>query len=551
VQKELESTLQSAELSLGRFIEDRDNGEDLQNCIDCLNQLRGIFVVVEIRGATVLCEEAVKLANEIPVGAAEDKNGLLSSLSDAVFMLKNYAEYLGKEKVDFPELLLGTINQLRIAQKSPVIGESHFHDIGPHKKADLTAHMSLDELKPLSDFSHHAPRFRHIYQVALLDLLRGANTDSAFKMMQRACEGSARLCMGYGLAPFWVLIEMLASEMGNHQVEVTDARKRLFMRIERHLKDMVQKGQSAADVLPDEALINEIVFLLGVCESDDARAEALLDDLALEPRYTESKRVAHEAKLFGPSNQVFESLSSAVNEELLQLKEKLDLFERGTHPENEDIEFVSEGLARLSGILTMLSLPNLASNCREQSTAVADWASDGRELNEDDLIFTANTILGVEAAIRKYNKNDDDIDHVLHEHDDSSHYLAEARSLVVEESQGSIALTKRSITAFIESGGDKMHLANIAQSLDNSRGGMSLMGRERVAKLLSACVNCITAELIESQSMPDEKLLETLADALSSLEYYIEALGARSSANEELLKLSEDSLKSIGYESAA
>jgi scaffold protein FimL len=551
VQKELESTLQSAESSLGRFIDDRDSGEDLQNCIDCLNQLRGIFVVVEIRGATTLCEEAVKLATEIPVGAAEDKNGLLSSLSDAVFMLKNYTEYLGKQKTDFPELLLGSINQLRIAQKTPVFGESHFHSIDPHKKADLLAHMSLEELKPLSDFTHHAPRFRHMYQVALLDLLRGENTDIAFKMMQRACEGSARLCMGYGLAPFWMLIELLASEFGSRQVEVTDSRKRLFMRIERHLKDMAQKGQVAADIEPAKELVNEIVFLLGVVESDDARAEALLDDLALSPRYTEQQRVEHEAKLFGPGNQVFESLSEAINEELMQLKEKLDLFERGTHPEEEEISFVAEGLGRLSGILTMLSLPNLSANCREQSTAVAAWSESGHELSEDDLISTANTVLGVEAAIRKYSKEGQDVDHVLQEHDDSSHYLAEARSLVVEESQGSLALTKRSITAYIESGGDKLHLANIASSLDSSRGGMFLMGRERVAEVLSVCLNCIKAELIESQSMPDEKLLETLADALSSLEYYIEGIGAKGSSNEELLKLSEESLKSIGYESAA
>lgn len=69
----IETTLQAAEQSLGRFLDDRDNGEDLQNCIDCLNQLRGIFVVVELKGAIALTEEAIQLATDVPVGATDAK----------------------------------------------------------------------------------------------------------------------------------------------------------------------------------------------------------------------------------------------------------------------------------------------------------------------------------------------------------------------------------------------------------------------------------------------------------------------------------------------
>src|SRR5690554_7736153 len=39
--KEIEHTIHEAEGSLERFQENRESGEDLQNCIDCLNQLRG------------------------------------------------------------------------------------------------------------------------------------------------------------------------------------------------------------------------------------------------------------------------------------------------------------------------------------------------------------------------------------------------------------------------------------------------------------------------------------------------------------------------------
>ena len=104
-----------------------------------------------------------------------------------------------------------------------------------------------------------------------------------------------------------------------------------------------------------------------------------------------------------------------------------------------------------------------------------------------------------------------------------------------------------SINSFIESQGDKLHLANTAQVLDGIRGGMQMIDKARVAAIVSACAKCINAEFFESNEMPNDTLLETLADALSSLEYYIESMSYTDSQNEDLLKLSEESLESIGY----
>ena len=89
VQPEIDSTIQQAEESLSRFVDNRDSGESLQNCIDCLNQLRGIFVLVEIQSCVLLCQQSVVVANEVPVGASDDKNGLLSTLSNAIFVLRH------------------------------------------------------------------------------------------------------------------------------------------------------------------------------------------------------------------------------------------------------------------------------------------------------------------------------------------------------------------------------------------------------------------------------------------------------------------------------
>ena len=53
--------------------------------------------------------------------------------------------------------------------------------------------------------------------------------------------------------------------------------------------------------------------------------------------------------------------------------------------------------------------------------------------------------------------------------------------------------------------------------------------------------------MIEAEQAPDEQSLETLADTLTSLEYFIESLGKSGDGNDELLKLAEESLRSLGY----
>ncbi|KZY64131.1 hypothetical protein A3737_17815 [Oleiphilus sp. HI0065] len=323
------------------------------------------------------------------------------------------------------------------------------------------------------------------------------------------------------------------------------------MQVEKLFREMVRDGASASDKDPSETVVREFSFLLSVIDSDGDLGKTLLSHIDCEARYTESERVREFEKFKGPGAQVIDSLAKALNEDILTIKEKLDLFERGSSVSDEEVEIVAEVMTRLSSVLIILNLPRLSADCLEKAAIVRGWLGSSGEVSEDQLLLVADAIIGVEAAIAKYKESGTETDHVLVEKDPDNHFLKEARSMVVEESQGSLALAKRSISAYLDSGGDKLHLANVTQALDCTRGGLFLMGRERVSKIIASCEACIKSELIDAQSMPDEKLLETLADALSSIEYYLEAMGQRTSANEELLKLSEDSLRSIGYEVAA
>lgn len=550
VQPEIENTIHQAEKSLERFQENRDSGEDLQNCIDYLNQLRGIFVLVEVHGCVLLCQESVNLANEVPVGASDDKNGLLTNLSNAIFILRRYTEYFCQYKIDYPELLLPIINELRMARKSKPYPESHFFDLTPNQHFDATELLDEADQVKLDDFGHHAKRFRHMYQVGLLDLLRERNAEISLRLINRAAKGCVRICHGEVMAEFWALVAILADTCLNEKIVINDPRKRLFMKIEKYLREMALVGKVvAAKSIPD-SIRKDLLYLIALSGSTSAQTKSLLSGFNVTPfDFTEADLQRESRRLFGPGSDVLKSLSSALQEELIQLKDKLDILERHGDPQTEDISFISAVFERLSSTLSMLDLPKISTVCDQQVQRVSQWVQQEKNVTETELMQVADIVLNIEQAIKCFEETgiQADIDTTQQSHGEQGPFLIEAMLVVIEEAKSGLSLVKRSISSYIDSQGDKLHLANVTQVLIGIKGAMSMINQEKASVLLGRCVKCIKTELFDNENLPDAKFLETLADALTSLEYFIESMNVKGVVNEALLKLTEDSLASIGY----
>lgn len=550
VKPEIENTIHQAEKSLERFQENRDSGEDLQNCLDYLNQLRGIYVLVEVPGCVLLCQESVNLANEVPVGASDDKNTLLTNLSNAIFILRRYTEYFCQYKIDYPELLLPIINELRVARKSKPYPESHFFDLTPNQEFDATKLLDGSDQKKLEDFAHHAKRFRHMYQVGLLDLIRENNTEISLRLLNRASRGCVRLCYGEAMTEFWALVSILTEVCLSESLSINDPRKRLFMRIEKHLREMALFGETVAEKSVPDAIRKDLLYLIALSGSKSERTQNLLAGFNVTPfDFTELDLQRESRRLFGPGADVLKSLSSALQEELIQLKDKLDLLERHGDPQAEDISFIASVFERLSSTLSMLDLPKISLVCDQQVKRVSQWLEQEKDVTETELMQVADVVLNIEQAIKCFEETgiQADIDTSDQSANEQGPFLIEAILVVFEESKLGLSLVKRAISSYIDSEGDKLHLANVSQVLIGIQGAMAMIGQEHASALLRRCVTCIKVELLENESLPDSKFLETLADGLTSLEYFIESMSVKGSVNEALLKLTEESLASIGY----
>ncbi|WP_339801432.1 chemotaxis protein [uncultured Marinobacter sp.] len=553
VKSEIEQTVRNAEASLERFQENRDSGEDLQNCVDFLNQLRGIFVLVELRGGTLLCKEAVTLANDVPVGASDDKNILLTTLNNALFILRRYIEYYHQQREDHPELLLPVINELRVARGEQPHPESFFFELDVGQRPDFCRDLDIASLRlEDADYEAYARRMRLMLQMALLGAIREKNDLVSKKLLSRSARGFARLSGDGPMRQLWCLLMVVADTMTDRAMAFTRPRKRLLMNIEKYSRDMVYVGRTAARRSVSDDIIRDLVYLLFRSGSANQEVTRILGAWGVNPsEYPESMMEAHRKRLYGPGADVLKSLSSALQEELNQLKDRLDIIERGIEPDLAELSIIADSLLRLANTLSMLDLNRLADVARAEAGRLTIWEQAGKLPEEDELYSLADAVLGIENAVsqmvtRGITSETDALAIARTRDHDESPYLREAMIVVGDEARGALTLAKRAITAFIESDYDKLHLANLPTTLHSIWGGLQLLGDPDAAEVMERIARSIQARLLDAKEPPGSSVLEALADSLTSLEYYIESIGSRDDRNPDLLTLAESSLNDGG-----
>ncbi|NMY51698.1 ferrous iron transporter B [Pseudomonas sp. WS 5011] len=544
VRDELFATMEEAESSLEHFIADRHNGSLLQQAVENLHQVRGTLNLIELAGAELLAQEVLDQATDIPAGAGEERDAQLSALSNALHVLRRYLENVEAHRQEMPELLLPAINDLRQAGGQSALPESFFFSVRLDHARPRTSPPSVDGAARESE----ARRLRHMYQVGLLGFIREQNPQASLKLMGRALsrldslfanEPRGRLC--------WVGAAAVEAQVDG-QLLARKSRKQLFSRIDRELKQLFVNGQYEAP----RGLLKELLYLVALADSRGPQATALSEVFGLTPLpFTDHLLEEEYQRLAGPGQAVMRSLSSAIREELNSVKDMLDLIERGTL-QSDSLNSLHALLGKLSKTLGMVGLSSAGNSLNAQLQTVASWSEESAP-QPQELHKLADAVLYVEGMVASLDRGERREVRPTQaqpgEEADSFalHQLNEARIVVVDEAQAGLALAKRAITAYLESGGERMHLSNVPFSLQAVRGGLWFLGQERAAQLVGACADYIQQHMFDAPHMPSEQMLETLADALSSLEYYLEA-GAvmRPETQPSVLDLAAESVRALG-----
>jgi hypothetical protein len=551
VHDELLATIEQSALRLEQFSNDRGNGELLQNCIEGIRQIRGTLNLIQMKGVDLLADELLEQINDITLGDSANTNKRLDLLTAAFFMLPRYLEFCLQTSRSMPMLLIPHINELRQARRAPVLPESYYFTFEPLKVTRSGSAAAI----PNEDISSLVRRLRHMYQAGLLKVLQGNQIKPSLGMMCRALERLETACGASPLSNLWWLANATFTAMSEDNLRITKSRKMLFSSLDREIKRLQFEGRAVFNREPDPALVKELLYLLALSKSTSEKSQAVIAAYGLRPLSYGDAELAREMEfLNGPSVNTINSMVTLLVDELHSTKNILErAAQSGAEILAESPELV-ETLKKVADILAIVGLVSPSNSLKQEIEKIQRWQSSGEPVEASELVDVADTLLYVEstiAGLSKTNLSDEKLAQInALSRDDvmASNHLAEAERLVLDEAESGLAMVKRALSAFAESNYDKGHIANISATLDSVRGGMFVLGLPRAANVIAGCLQFINESLLESeQPAAIQHMMETFADAIISLEYYLDNVKADKTADTDVLRIAEESLEALGY----
>lgn len=541
VREQLFATIEEAESHLERFIVERHCSSLLQRAVESIGQIRGALTLIELAGAQLLAHQTLQIANDIPAGAGPEHDEHLMAICRGLHVLRRYLEQLRSGQDEMPELLLPAINALRLAGGEPELPESYFFSV------------RLDQ-RPLISATT-----RQMYQVGLLGFLRDVNGVASLRLMARALERSAALLHDQvgGYLP-WVAAATVEG-FAQGRLTATRERKQLFARVDRELRQML--GNELHE--PARSTLKELLYLLALAGVEGAHPQEVMNAYGFERLgFTDAQLEAGKKRLAGPGHAVMHSLSAAIREELETVKDLIDLIEtelrngaeQNRLPRSDNFSRLYVQVGLLGKTLEMVGQENAGQVLQQCLPNISQFRD--RSLVLEDLAPLADALLLVESLLGQPEGQGSLIDVPL-EADGvqvsvANYQLGEAQALLHREAYKGLTDAKRAIGAFLDSRGDALHLATVPALLDTVRGALFFLGNPRAAELVRACTGYIQRCLIEGGQACEPATLEVLADALSSIEFFVESGGTESQdGTPEILDIAAQSIRALGWTSAA
>ena len=550
VRGEVEDGIVQSATEFEAFLADRSKAEHLGASIDKIAQIGGTFRLIEFPGAALLADEMALLMRVIERGVGKNTEVMLKALTQAYFVLPRYIEYVATEKQVLPILVIPYVNEMRISRRAELLAEHHFF-IGEITLEGVLAPVGDSPQMPL--LLAGSKRLSHMFQAGFVGLMREPNNALHYEYSLRALNRIVSLLGDHpGALLLRVAVPVLAA-LAAGKLELTLNRKRSLASIEKSLRLLASSGEAGLAQAYSESVLRDLLFMLMLSTYDSAEARAIKQAFSLlQLATTDDDIVAQRALMHGPSQDTIETVVRALFEELRGAKDLLELCaQHGAISEGDSVQLTAV-ISRVADTLSILNLTGPRAVLLEQLPEL--HASTGASAPLAGLQRLADAVIYVESALSSLDRREttvvalntadaDQRDQIV-----ADSYLAEAQRCVLNEAKAGINNVKQSISSYLDADFDAVHIAQVPASLNTVRGGLQVLKYRRAAAILKSCAAFVDSHIKQtSRPAQHHQLLETLADTLISLEYYLNELEFSHRGNDKILDVAEEGLAALGF----
>ena len=544
VKGDIAETLKQARSALDAYVETTD-AEAISECLACVHQVHGALQMVEFYGAALLAEEIEELALALQAGSVGQRDESIRLLQQALTQLPLYLDRVHSARRDLPLVVLPLLNDLRSAH-----GESLLSETSLFSPQLLTIAPLPDEAlaqRAVPDLKEQLRQWHQLLQQALAGLLREDHGPSNLEDMARVFARLEALCQGAPLLPLWQVTSALVEGMLTGVIANSPALRSLLKASDKQLKRLLAQGIGGINQPAPDELLKSLLFYVAKVTRPTPRMQSLKERSGLDEALPDSAVVdAERARLAGPDRNAMGSVLGALCEELVRVKERLDLFVRSDRQHTSDLDALLAPLRQIADTLAVLGFGQPRKVIIDQLAVVLSLAQGHRAPNDAVLMDVAGALLYVEATLAGM------VGTVEPESREESRLpttdLTQIHQLVIRESCQCLKQAKELVIDCIEADWDRQRLESLPELLSQVRGALAMIPLPRAASLMRGCTDYVDEQLMGNDAPPSERQLAHFADVISSLEYYLERmLQDPDAAGERVLELATQGLAALGY----
>jgi chemosensory pili system protein ChpA (sensor histidine kinase/response regulator) len=532
VAKELAATLNDARASLEAYAERSDQRVLLEKCADQLHSAHGVLRLVEVYGAALLAEEMEHVTRYLLSSDNDQKRQVdgLDALMRAMVQLPTYLERVLSGGRDLALVLLPLLNDLRSVRGSPLLSEGTLLLL--NLKSDQPAQpMSQRQGEQTISVSQWARRLRPRFQIGLLGYIRGERTVQNLEILAKVAEKLEQVATTQPVFQLWWVTGAILEGVRANGLESSATLKRLLGQADRQIKTLYELGEARYCEDPPVDLLNNLLYYVARASTNTGRIAAVRASFKLTELLPVDDSIEHEREsLSAPSVKLMRTVAAAIKEDLSKVKDVLDIFVRRGGGRSEELIPQLELLKKISDTLGVLGLGELRQRVQEEISELSEIVTDGKTPPEESLIKVAGVLLSVEDSL------DDQLVRLIlpastegfptdvpADNDVEFRLVSEA---VLRECIVNLARIKEAVTIAVQKPSDfpPQGLDNVPQLLRGITAGLLMLGKGRAVELMDA-IGAQVRKLIEPGApAPDAIRLERVADAIVSIEYYMETL---------------------------
>lgn len=533
ISQELMETIRNAHLALEDCVDGRGGSAALVRSGQLLHQIGGALKMTETYGAALLAEEMEAVCAYLAgLRAGKGREDGLDALTRAMVQLPVYIERLLGGGRDIALVLLPMLNDLRAARGQPLLSEGTLLllNLSPQRKPQSQAARDGSGEDPV----YVATKLRPKFQLALLGWIKGGDTSRHLETLAGVALALERAANRDDMYQLWWIVGGVLESLQNGGLQTSVSIKRLLGQTDRQMKILIDEGLAAFDNHPVTDLLNNLLYYVARSSNAGERISEIRAAFNLAELLPGDEQVEHARDaLSAPSVKLMQTVAAAIKEDLARVKDVLDIFVRTGMTKSAELVPQLDLLKKISDTLGVLGLGELRGDIDTEIDRLKEVVARGGPANEQTIIEIASTLLLVEDRLDQQLLRlivpsephpGDDGPQLPPAEDADYRKVAEA---VMRESIINLARIKETFSQSMTAAGNSHGLDAVPGLIRGIKAGLMMLNKTRATEVVDRIGNLISLTLQGGGPRRlTQKETDRLADAIVSIEYYMETVKA-------------------------